>query len=81
MLTRSFAVITLAALAPIARAQTYQLTANIPYGDGNARQVLDIYRPTAPSPALRPVVLWIHGGGWQNGDKALPATRTAALQS
>ena len=67
------------ALAPVAHAQTYQLTPNIPYGDGNARQVLDIYRPTAPSPALRPVILWIHGGGWQNGDKALPATRTAAL--
>ena len=41
---------------------------NVPYvEDGHARQVLDIY---APKDAKNlPVVFWIHGGGWQTGDK------------
>ena len=36
------------------------------------RQTLDVYAPVE-SPAKgagRPVVFWIHGGGWQRGDKA-----------
>ena len=41
---------------------------NVPYVDGgHARQVLDIY---APKDAKNlPVIFWIHGGGWQAGDK------------
>jgi acetyl esterase/lipase len=40
---------------------------DIPYGD-QERQVLDIY---APKDAKNlPVVFWIHGGGWQVGDKS-----------
>jgi len=39
---------------------------DLPYGD-QERQVLDIY---APKDAKNlPVVFWIHGGGWQTGDK------------
>jgi arylformamidase len=59
----------------LAAAQT--LTANVPYADdGHARHVLDIYTPnTAASPETAavdplPVVFWIHGGGWQMGDKS-----------
>jgi len=42
---------------------------DIPYASPAAeRQVLDIY---APSNAKNlPVVFWIHGGGWQTGDKS-----------
>lgn len=41
---------------------------NIPYLEPNhVRQVLDIYAPTANDKS--PVVFWIHGGGWQVGDK------------
>lgn len=42
---------------------------NIPYVDQpHQRQVLDIY---APKDAKNlPVVFWIHGGGWQHGDKS-----------
>lgn len=41
---------------------------NIPYlDDGHERHVLDIYAP-ANARGL-PVVFWIHGGGWQTGDK------------
>lgn len=41
-------------------------TANVRYGD-QERHVLDIYAP-AKAKNL-PVVFWIHGGGWQGGDK------------
>ena len=34
----------------------------------NERQTLDVYAPTEGKG--RPVVLWIHGGGWQAGSKA-----------
>jgi acetyl esterase/lipase len=41
---------------------------DIPYVDkGHERQVLDVYSPKAAKNA--PVVFWIHGGGWQAGDK------------
>src|SRR5438132_8495737 len=33
----------------------------------NERQTLDLYAPTDGK--NHPVVLWIHGGGWQSGDK------------
>jgi acetyl esterase/lipase len=42
---------------------------DIPYADPPVeRNVLDIY---APKDAKNlPVVFWIHGGGWQAGDKS-----------
>lgn len=46
-----------------------QLTADVPYVEaGHARQVLDIY--TSDGARNQPVVFWIHGGGWQVGDKS-----------
>ncbi|MBI5692001.1 MAG: alpha/beta hydrolase [Verrucomicrobia bacterium] len=37
--------------------------------NGHERQALDLYLPkTAPRPL--PVIVWVHGGGWQNGSKA-----------
>lgn len=45
-----------------------KLTSNIPYvPNGHERQVLDIYTPAGAKNL--PVVFWIHGGGWQAGDK------------
>ena len=42
--------------------------ANIPYGDpANPRQKVDIYAPAGAKNL--PVVFWIHGGGWQGGDR------------
>jgi acetyl esterase/lipase len=42
---------------------------NVPYADpAHERQVFDVY---APQDAKNlPVVFWIHGGGWQGGDKS-----------
>ncbi len=48
------------------QAQEQQL--NIPYVvKGNERQILDIFAPKGAKNL--PVVFWIHGGGWQAGDK------------
>jgi arylformamidase len=49
---------------PVARAQ--DVKRNIPYAE-NAN-VLDVYSP--PGAKNLPAVFWIHGGGWQTGDKA-----------
>ena len=34
----------------------------------NERQMLDVYAPAGAK--NRPIVFWIHGGGWQKGDKS-----------
>jgi len=42
---------------------------NIPYSEpAHERQVLDVY--AAKTAKNLPVVFWIHGGGWQAGDKS-----------
>lgn len=41
-------------------------------GNGNPRQMLDLYLPDRKSPedkTLRPLVVYIHGGGWSAGSK------------
>ncbi len=45
--------------------------ADIDYsGNGNPRQMLDLYLPTTPvGEGKLPIIVFIHGGGWQNGDK------------
>jgi arylformamidase len=49
--------------------RTYEVKRDIPYAaPPRERQVLDVYSP--PGAKDRPVVFWIHGGGWQVGDKS-----------
>lgn len=44
---------------------------DIPYVDGgHERHVLDVYTPEEPASEAMPVMFWIHGGGWQVGDKS-----------
>jgi acetyl esterase/lipase len=58
----------LVAFALLSEAQAQDAKRNIPYADpADERQVLDVYSP--PGAKDRPVVFWIHGGGWQTGDK------------
>ena len=48
-----------------------RLTSDVPYlENGHERQVLDIYTPEAATAGSLPVMFWIHGGGWQVGDKS-----------
>lgn len=59
------------ALAAWANAQAQTAIKDIPYmDDGHSRHVLDVYRSVPTPEAKRPVVVWIHGGGWQTGDKS-----------
>jgi acetyl esterase/lipase len=55
------------AFALISTAQAQDIKRDIPYGD-RERQVLDVYSPVGAKNL--PVVFWIHGGGWQVGDKS-----------
>ena len=47
-----------------------KLEADLPYaGTDNPRQKLDLLLPAEPRGTKLPVVVFIHGGGWQAGDK------------
>jgi arylformamidase len=49
--------------------QAQDIQKDIPYvTGGHERQVLDVYSPAGAKNL--PVVFWIHGGGWQTGDKS-----------
>ncbi len=56
------------ALPPAPAAPAPAVQRNIPYANpAHERQVLDVYSPR--NAKNLPVVFWIHGGGWQTGDK------------
>jgi acetyl esterase/lipase len=58
----------LIAFALLSEAQAQDVKRNIPYADPAVeRQVLDVHAPAGAKNL--PVVFWIHGGGWQAGDK------------
>lgn len=57
-----------------------KLTADIPYvKNGHKRHVLDIYTAEKPAQKKLPVMFWIHGGGWQAGNKSGVALKPKAL--
>jgi acetyl esterase/lipase len=67
----------LAALACASEAAAQRATRDVPYATAHERQILDVY---APGNAKNlPVVFWIHGGGWQAGDKTLVALKPKAF--
>lgn len=58
----------LVVVALLSEARAQEVKRNIRYADpGHERQVLDVYFPKGGKQL--PVVFWIHGGGWQTGDK------------
>jgi acetyl esterase/lipase len=60
--------------------QAQPMHSNIPYiPNGHSRQVLDIYTPADKTTQPLPVVFWIHGGGWQAGDKSEVALKPKVL--
>ncbi len=61
-------------------ATAQKLTSDIPYVEnGHKRHVLDIYTPQEPAGKSLPVMFWIHGGGWQAGDKSDVALKPKVL--
>ncbi len=59
----------LVTLILVSEARAQDVKRNIPYADpANERQMLDVYSPHGAKNL--PVVFWIHGGGWEGGDKA-----------
>lgn len=65
-------------VAVVSTATAQEVKKDIPYVEkGHARHVLDIYAPKDAKQA--PVVFWIHGGGWQAGDKSLVQEKPKAF--
>jgi arylformamidase len=59
----------LIAVAVLTSAHAQEVKRDIPYTkNADKLQVLDVYSP--PEAKSLPVVFWIHGGGWQAGDKS-----------
>ena len=78
MNSRCFSVVVLLLLCDAAFAQ--KLTSDVPYvKNGHERHVLDIYTREAPPRNKLPVMFWIHGGGWQKGDKSDVALKPKVL--
>ena len=69
------------ALAFLCNAGSAQkLTSDVPYVEnGHQRQLLDIYTPERATDKSLPVMFWIHGGGWQVGDKSDVALKPKVL--
>jgi acetyl esterase/lipase len=61
--------LSLVALALVTHAEAQEIKRDIPYATpAHERHVLDVYSPSHAKNL--PVVFWIHGGGWQTGDKS-----------
>lgn len=67
----------LVAVAWVADAHAQRVTRDLPYATAHARQVLDVHAPAGAKNL--PVVFWIHGGGWQSGDKSMVALKPKAF--
>jgi arylformamidase len=67
----------LLAVGCAAEAHAQRVTRDVPYDTAHERQVLDVHAPDGAKNL--PVVFWIHGGGWQTGDKKMVALKPKAF--
>jgi arylformamidase len=67
----------LAAIAFASTPYAQRVTRDIPYATAHERQVLDVYAPDGAKNL--PVVFWIHGGGWQAGNKGMVGVKPTAF--
>ena len=74
---RQLACLLLVAFAWVPEAHAQRVTRDIPYATAHERQVLDVHSPAGAKNL--PVVFWIHGGGWQTGDKSMVALKPKAF--
>src|SRR5262245_49447117 len=65
------------AMGFVTEAHAQRVSRDIPYANAHQRQVLDVYAPEGAKNL--PVVFWIHGGGWQSGDKTMVALKPKAF--
>jgi acetyl esterase/lipase len=49
-----------------------EITSDLRYGN-DERHRLDVFRPKAADPGARPVLVFVHGGGFVGGDKVAPS--------
>jgi hypothetical protein len=63
---------------PAAKPRRAPTVANVAYGS-HERQVLDFYKAESARPT--PLLFFIHGGGWVNGDKANPGELEACIKA
>lgn len=78
-----FALVVVSGATAQARlADSVQVDKDLVYGKvGDVSLKLDLYLPRAEAKKPRPVVVWIHGGGWQGGNKSSGAQRLTSLVS
>jgi arylformamidase len=70
-----FALLTLVSSTFAADVQIHR---DLPYAEpADERQKLDVYAPQGAKDL--PVVFWIHGGGWQTGDKSMVQVKPQAF--
>ena len=74
---KCFILSVVVALACVSEANAQRVTRDIPYATAHERQTLDVHAPD--NAKNLPVVFWIHGGGWQSGDKTLVALKPKAF--
>lgn len=67
-MSRVWLCVVLSFVGAVGAAEELKPLADVPYG-GHPRQVLDFYPAKSDKPT--PVVFYIHGGGWQGGDKKI----------
>jgi arylformamidase len=66
-----------AAIACVSDAYAQRVTRDVPYATAHERQVLDVYAPEGAKNL--PVVVWIHGGGWEAGNKSMVGLKPKAF--
>lgn len=70
-ISRSLLFVLLSFAGFVRPAAAVKIDRDVPYAQPTLeRQVLDIYAPDDAAGKKLPVVFWIHGGGWQGGDKS-----------
>ena len=57
-----------------------ELRENVAYREGNEKWKIDLMLPKNRKGELCPVIVFIHGGGWRNGDKASGVFRDYPLE-
>ncbi|MGB2696209.1 MAG: alpha/beta hydrolase, partial [Dehalococcoidia bacterium] len=76
-LLKHFTCLVLIAVASVSEMHAQTVKRDISYATAHERQVLDVHAP--PGAKNLPVVFWIHGGGWQTGDKSMVALKPKAF--